>query len=233
MSIRDSLLLSVAAIWGLACPVAFAADAPSPEGAVKQSIAEYVQQDEALRGAFLLPDPRDGAVLRLTFDHVHDQVHTAQDGGQYACVDFVDVAGNVYDVDVFLMPAGQGYQPSSLVLHKVNGEVVAPPVPHAAGGPAPEGAVKQAMADYVQRDEALRGGFLLSDPRDGSILRLSFDHVHDQVHAAEDGGHFACVDFKDAAGNVYDVDVHVEAQDRGHRPSRLVLHKVNGEVVAR
>ena len=106
------------------------------------------------------------------------------------------------------------------------------PAHHAVGGAAPEGDVKQAIADYVQQDAALRGAFLLLDHRDGSVLRLSFDHVHDQVHEGEDGGHFACVDFKDAAGNVYDVDVFVKRAGQGYQPARLVLHKVNGEVVA-
>lgn len=127
MSVRRSLLLSVAAAWGLACqPV------PHPDGgadsdlAAKQAIADYVQRDETLRGGFLLPDPRDGSVLRLSYDRVHDQVHAAQDGGRYACVDFKDEAGNVYDVDVSVTPMEEGLQPSSLVLHKVNGEAVAP-----------------------------------------------------------------------------------------------------------
>ena len=45
----------------------------------------------------------------------------------------------------------------------------------------------------------------------GSIpepLRLEFDYVHQGVKPHEDG-YLACVDFKDAAGTVYDVDVVV------------------------
>ena len=92
--------------------------------------------------------------------------------------------------------------------------------------------VKAAIEDYVIKDIDLRGAFFLQDPRDGSVLALSFDHVHEGVHATEDKKVYACVDFKDAAGNIYDVDVYMAQTGGDYRPSKLIVHKVNGEVVA-
>ena len=91
--------------------------------------------------------------------------------------------------------------------------------------------MKEAIEEYVRQDTHLRDVFLLHDTRDGSILKLSFDHIHEDVHTAEDSAQYACVDFKDGEGNIYDVDVHMERKGATYRPVKLVLHKVNGEVV--
>lgn len=95
----------------------------------------------------------------------------------------------------------------------------------------PEVQVKKAIEDYIAQDTQLRGAFFLRDPRDGSVLRLSFDHLHEHVSPAEGGTHSACVDFKDDSGKVYDVDVYVKQSGSTYQPAKLVLHKVNGEVV--
>jgi len=95
----------------------------------------------------------------------------------------------------------------------------------------PDAQVKQAIEDYIARDTQLRGAFFLRDPRDGAILRLSFDHVHERVSPAEGGTHYACADFKDDTGNVYDVDVYMQRSGSAYQPAKLVLHKVNGTVV--
>ena len=95
-----------------------------------------------------------------------------------------------------------------------------------------ENEVKAAIEEYVRQDISLRDAFFLRDPRDESVLVLSFDHVHEQVHTTPEGGYYACVDFKDDAGNIYDVDVYMEATDGDYQPAKLVLHKVNGEAVA-
>lgn len=95
-----------------------------PEVQVKKAIESYIVQDTQLRGAFFLRDPRDGAILRLSFDHVHEHISPAEGGTHSACVDFKDDSGQVYDVDVYMRQSGNTYQPAKLVLHKVNGEVV-------------------------------------------------------------------------------------------------------------
>ena len=101
-------------------------------------------------------------------------------------------------------------------------------------GPPPledfdEAQVKATIEGYVNRDIGLRGAFFLRDPRDGSVLELTFDHVHETVHSVADSTRYACVDFKDQEGKVYDVDVYL--RNTGAEVARLVLHKVNGETV--
>ena len=91
---------------------------------IKTVIQQYIEQDAALKGAFLLQDPRTDQVLSLSFDHVHETVHELDNGISSVCVDFTDMAGTIYDVDVFVK-ANQA-TPEKLVLHKVNGEEVTP-----------------------------------------------------------------------------------------------------------
>ena len=93
---------------------------------VKATIEEYVNRDIGLREAFFLRDPRDGSVLELTFDHIHETVHTVGDSSRYACVDFKDQEGKVYDVDVYVRNSGDV---ARLVLHKVNGQAVVQSAP--------------------------------------------------------------------------------------------------------
>ena len=91
--------------------------------------------------------------------------------------------------------------------------------------------VKSAIEAYVRQDIDLRGAFYIRDPRDDSVRRLSYDYVHETVHATETGA-YACVDFKDAEGNSYDVDIHMARASGVFKPAQLVFHKVNGEVVS-
>lgn len=102
-----------------------------------------------------------------------------------------------------------------------------------AGPPPLEGfddaQVRATIEGFVNRDVGLREAFFLRDPRDGSVLELTFDHVHETVHAVGDSSRYACADFMDQEGNVYDVDVYVRTADAD--VVRLVLHKVNGQTV--
>jgi hypothetical protein len=69
---------------------------------------------------------------------------------------------------------------------------------------------------------------LVLDPRSGTPLRLAFDHVHEGVKA-HTTGYVACVDFKDASGKIYDVDVVVGSDAR--RIQEVFLHKVDGKAI--
>lgn len=93
---------------------------------------------------------------------------------------------------------------------------------------------KQVLAEierYVANDMRLKQYFLIVDPRTEEPLRLMFDHVHTGLGKHADG-YAACVDFKDAGGKVFDVDI-VVARSYGKLEVRKVfLHKVNGEPVA-
>jgi hypothetical protein len=72
------------------------------------------------------------------------------------------------------------------------------------------------------------------DPRGEGRLVMAFDHVHEGVHGTEGGRQVVCVDFKDEAGTLYDVDFYLD--DTGGVTAGLVvedavLHKVDGENV--
>lgn len=93
---------------------------------VLATIESYVQNDQELKGAFLVVHPVTKQALVLTLDHVHDGVKPAADG-YLACVDFKDAAGVIHDVDIVVTKDASGV--SEVFLHKVDGK----PVPKAAG----------------------------------------------------------------------------------------------------
>ena len=97
--------------------------------------------------------------------------------------------------------------------------------------PPSDADVKAAIKRYVEEDVALKGGFLLKEPRTDQVQILSFDHVHEAVHEVEDGRYYACVDFKDTAGNIYDVDIYLKGTATELKPDNLIVHKINGEEV--
>ncbi|MDA2925082.1 hypothetical protein MYX84_04165 [Acidobacteria bacterium AH-259-O06] len=91
--------------------------------------------------------------------------------------------------------------------------------------------VKAVITRYIEEDTALKGGFFLKDPRNDQVQVLSFDHVHEAVHEVEDGGYYACVDFKDTAGNIYDVNIYLKGAATELKPHKLIVHKISGEEV--
>lgn len=113
-----ALLVSLGAL-------AFAEDVSAAKStAAKKAIKEYVQQDQALKGAFLIRDSRTSTVRELTFDYVHDTVHETEDGRYFACVDFKQ-GEKVLDLDFYLeeTPGGH-FQISDIVIHKIDGKDV-------------------------------------------------------------------------------------------------------------
>ncbi len=104
--------------------------------------------------------------------------------------------------------------------------------PQPAQEPKPEvtdAQVRQAIADYIQGDAELKGGFYLYDPEAEGPVELEFDYVHEGVTRTEAGQYFACVDMRRGDGAVYDLDVYLEESEEGLRPARVVIHKVDGE----
>ncbi|MDA2934691.1 hypothetical protein MYX82_10165 [Acidobacteria bacterium AH-259-D05] len=97
--------------------------------------------------------------------------------------------------------------------------------------PPSDADVKAAIKRYVEEDVALKGGFFLKDPTTDQVQVLSFDHVHEAVNEVEDGRYYACVDFKDTAGNIYDVDIYLKGTATELKPDNLIVHKINGEEV--
>jgi len=93
------------------------------------------------------------------------------------------------------------------------------------------GMAPRAAEAHVQ---AVDGRMRFGDPRGEGRLELVFDHVHEGVHETEGGRQVVCVDFKDEAGKLYDVDFYVD--ERGGATAGLVvedtlLHKIEGENV--
>lgn len=90
--------------------------------------------------------------------------------------------------------------------------------------------VVQAIKAYIEGDLELKKKFLILDPRTGEPLALAYDHVHAGVHPHAQGLR-ACVDFADASGTVYDVDVVVALGQEAPQVREVFVHKVAGEAV--
>lgn len=89
--------------------------------------------------------------------------------------------------------------------------------------------VRDAIAAYIQKDTSLKGGFFLYDPELKRVVELKFDHVHQGVTRTAAGQFFACVDMRAARGPLYDVDVYLKETAKGLEPTKLVIHKVDGQ----
>ena len=92
-------------------------------------------------------------------------------------------------------------------------------------------AVLESIQRYVKQDSAIKGGFLLIDPRSSEPIALTFDHVHSAVKP-EGNRYLACVDLKDARGQLFDVDVVVALESDAPRVEAVRVHKVDGKVIA-
>ncbi len=88
--------------------------------------------------------------------------------------------------------------------------------------------VRQSIADYIQRDVQLKGGFFVYDPELKRVVGFHFDHVHEGVTRTAEGQYFACVDLRSIRGSLYDLDLYMEETKEGLKPARLVIHKVDG-----
>lgn len=91
--------------------------------------------------------------------------------------------------------------------------------------------VLEAIESYVRQDSAIKGGFLVVDPHSSQPLMLTLDHVHSAVKPDGDR-YLACVDLKDARGQLYDVDVVVALEGDSPRVEAVRMHKVDGKPIA-
>ncbi|GEM_PF-3560493 len=67
------------------------------------------------------------------------------------------------------------------------------------------------------------------DPFAGKMLRSILMRVHEnRVAALGRGAYFACADFKDSRGTVYDVDVFIKQTPNGLEATDTAIHKVDG-----
>ncbi len=71
----------------------------------------------------------------------------------------------------------------------------------------------------------------VTDPATGVPVPLAYDHLHDKVDTTRAGRYFACVDFRSAAGPVYDVDYYVGRTAGTLTVQDVVVHQVGGRTV--
>ncbi|MBI2566580.1 MAG: hypothetical protein HYV63_06070 [Candidatus Schekmanbacteria bacterium] len=109
--------------WTLVPPV-WAADDPSIQGELRQQVRASMEQfvkDRTVNETFLLYDPIEDRLLRLELEKLHDGI--VKKGELYvSCADFKDQSGRALDVDLFVLPAGNGMQTTQAVVHKVDGK---------------------------------------------------------------------------------------------------------------
>jgi hypothetical protein len=88
-----------------------------------------------------------------------------------------------------------------------------------------------AITDYVTGESELKGGyFLFFDQEQNKPLALTLDKVHkDRLSALGEGVYFACADFNDTGGDMYDLDIFMMNGMRGLEVTEISVHKKNGE----
>lgn len=88
-----------------------------------------------------------------------------------------------------------------------------------------------AMEEYINEQAAAHGGrFAAIDEREGKMLSLTLERIHREKLAmiAEDT-YFACADFTDEDGKVYDLDVFMSGPDKDNLVfSEITVHKEDG-----
>jgi hypothetical protein len=88
-----------------------------------------------------------------------------------------------------------------------------------------------AITDYVNKESELKGGyFLFFDREQDKPLALRLDKVHqDRLSTLGDDVYFACADFEDTGGDMYDLDIFMKKGTSGFDVTDISLHKKNGE----
>lgn len=91
---------------------------------VKTVISDYIEQDQNLKGAFLIRDEKGAIVRELQFDYVHDSVNETDDGKYLMCVDFKE-GEKVLDLDFYVTASPSGeLSVSDIIIHKIDGKDV-------------------------------------------------------------------------------------------------------------
>lgn len=187
--------------------------------------------DSSIRGGKLqILDTRSGEVRALTFVSLHDAVHRTGDGSAYACADFKDDSGRLYDVDVYVRAEDGGYRLNELVLHKAEGKDRIRE-PKGAQPPPPDTArrVHEAIGRWIDREAALRNGaFPFYDPRAGRLRASEVVSLHQGVHTTGDGLYYACLDVR-AEGKLYDLDIYTRPAGDDFEVAEVLVHKVDGK----
>lgn len=229
---RQNSMLAVSAVIALLVAVAPVAAQQKAEGSGKkgekadgpQAVARFVAAHQQ-GGAFAIFDPRTEEALALELTDIHAGAHPVESGEVYYCADFRDADGTLYDLDFYVDESGARPVVVETFIHKVAGEDRIRP----KEGSQPAGSkVATQVKDAISR--AWKSGQTLTDPRSGERKSFTFEGVHETVKPVAGGAYFACVDARDQAGVLYDLDTYVVRQDDGSFAiAQTLIHKEGGK----
>lgn len=89
----------------------------------------------------------------------------------------------------------------------------------------------EAIENYVNREAGLKGGyFLFFDAQENKPLALKLDKVHkERLAKISDDTYFACADFKNIDGTMYDLDIFMKGHSLADlKVTQITLHKKAG-----
>ena len=93
--------------------------------------------------------------------------------------------------------------------------------------------VEKDLIAFIDQQKAGDSGlFVVKDEVNGKDRKLTLDKIHtDKIVKLKDGTSFVCADFKDASGEMVDVDFFMTPSSQGTLTGvdRVQVHKVNGE----
>lgn len=89
-----------------------------------KAITDYVDNDCKLKGGFFLVyDAKAKAPLLLTLTKVHtERLSQVGENLYFACSDFADENGKIYDLDFFMMSKNDKLEVTEVMIHKEDGE---------------------------------------------------------------------------------------------------------------
>ncbi|MEE9189817.1 MAG: hypothetical protein V3U16_03505 [Candidatus Neomarinimicrobiota bacterium] len=90
--------------------------------------------------------------------------------------------------------------------------------------------IETAISDYIEKDEMLKGRFMIYDEKNEMVRLLNFERLH-TVNQLDTGSFFVCADFEDQDKNKLDIDFYIDTntEQGGLEVSKLLIHKVNGK----
>lgn len=93
--------------------------------------------------------------------------------------------------------------------------------------------VATVISDYIEKDEVLKGRFMIYDEKNDMVRHLNFERLH-TVNQLDTGSFFVCADFEDQNGNKLDIDFYIDTdtEDGDLEVSKLLIHKVNGKAIS-
>ena len=118
---RYWLLTALSLVWFSGVRMPSASAQPSSE-ALRQTIRDYIANQEKLQGAFAIVDKRSGKLRHLTLVRVHDRVGKTGDY-YYSCTDMSDGdTGDQLDLDFDIEDQNGNLRVVDIRIHKDNGK---------------------------------------------------------------------------------------------------------------